>query len=159
MSAPHSGGSYLDGGEGDDRLSGALGKDTLIGGSGDDYLRGASESDTMTGGAGADDFVVGQRNEDRNGISTDLITDFQNVGDKITFELVAYSKLSFEDLDFAFNTAGSLIVSTDVERVNRGERIVIEGVLAEIQGLNPDVDLEEQIEQTRTAQIELIAEL
>ena len=145
--APHSGGAYLSGGDGNDRLNGVLDEDTLDGGAGDDYLRGGAGSDTMTGGSGSDDFVVGQRNEHRNGINTDLITDFQDVGDKIKFELVAYNNLSFEDLDFSFNDAGSLMVSTDL------------GVLAEIQGLNPDVGLEEQIERTRGNDIQLIAEM
>lgn len=145
--APHSGGAYLNGGDGDDRLNGALDRDTLVGGAGDDYLRGGSESDTMTGGDGADHFVVGQRNEHRHGISTDLITDFRDVGDRIKFELVAYNSLSFQDLDFAFNAAGRLIVSTDL------------GVLAEIQGLNPNIELEAQIERTNNNDIKLIAEI
>ena len=159
MFAPYSGGAYLNGGAGDDRLNGHLDQDTLIGGAGDDYLRGASESDTMTGGDGADHFIVGQRNEHRLGISTDLITDFQDVGDRIKFELVAYNNLSFQDLDFAFNSAGTLIVSTDVEITDRGEQIVVQGVLAEIQGLNPNVELEAQIERTRNDDIKLIAEM
>ena len=70
-----------------------------------------------------------------------------NVGDRIKFELVAYNSLSFQDLNFAFNAAGRLIVSTDL------------GVLAEIQGLNPNVELEAQIERTNNNDIKLIAEI
>ena len=157
--APHSGAAYLDGGSGVDRLNGDQDRDTLIGGAGDDYLKGASESDTMTGGRGADHFVVGLRNDHRFGISKDLITDFEDTGDRIQFEVVSYRKLSFEDLDFDFNAAGSLIVSTDVELVIDDQRRRVSGVLAEIQGLNPNVDHERQIEYTGNGVIELIAEM
>ena len=159
LSAPHSGGAYLDGGDDNDRLEGGLNNDTLIGGSGNDYLRGGSESDTMSGGSGVDHFVVGQRNEHRHGIGTDLITDFQDVGDKIQFELVSFRNLSFQDLDFAFNRAGNLVVSTDVVLRNDGERLHVTGVLAEIQGLNSRVDLGQQIQHTGNGVIELIAEM
>ena len=159
LSAPHSGGAYLDGGDNDDRLEGGLDQDTLIGGTGKDYLRGGSESDTMSGGSGVDHFVVGQRNEHRRGIATDLITDFQDVGDKIQFELVSFRNLSFEDLEFAFNRAGDLVVSTDVTLVDDEERLNVSGVLAEIQGLNPRADLEQQIQHTGNGVVELIAEM
>jgi Ca2+-binding RTX toxin-like protein len=145
--APHSGGAYLNGGDGDDRLNGALARDTLVGGAGDDYLRGGTESDTMTGGDGADHFVVGQMYEHRSGIGSDLITDFQDIGDKISFELVTYNNLSFEDLSFNFNSNGTLIVSSDI------------GELAQIQGLNPNVDLDAQIENTSNDSIQVVAEM
>ncbi len=159
LSAPHSGGAYLDGGDNKDRLEGGLFQDTLIGGSENDYLRGGSESDTMSGGSGVDHFVVGQRNEHRHGIGTDLITDFQDVGDKIQFELVSFRNLSFQDLDFAFNHAGSLMVSTNIVLMDDDERLRVSGVLAEIQGLNSRVDLEQQIQHTGNGVIELIAEM
>ena len=145
--APYSGGAYQDGGDGDDSLNGSLDRDTLIGGGGDDKLDGGQDYDTMTGGEGADYFIVGQRNENRSGISTDLITDFQDVGDKIRFELVAYDRISIQELNFDFNAAGSLIVSHDMGR------------LAEIRGLNPNINLEDQVEFTRNDNMKLIAEV
>ena len=150
--APYSGGAYLDGGVGDDRLYGRSDRDTLVGGSGNDYLEGKKESDTMTGRDGADTFIIGHRDENDHyehpdGIKTDLITDFQDVGDKIQFELVNSGNILFSDLEFAFNSNGTLIVSHEL------------GLLAEIQGLNSGVDLEEQIQITRSHEINLIAEV
>ena len=159
LSSSHSGGAYLDGGDDNDRLEGRLDKDTLIGGSGNDYLRGGTESDTMSGGSGVDRFIVGQRNEHRHGISTDLITDFQDLGDKIQFELVSFRNLSFRDLDFDFNRAGNLVVSTDVVLNDDGERLHVSGVLAEVEGLNSRVDLDQQIQHNGNGVIELIAEM
>ncbi|WP_431282063.1 Hint domain-containing protein [Humitalea sp. 24SJ18S-53] len=48
------GGSYADGGAGDDRIGGSTGDDTLIGGEGNDSLLGLGGDDTLTGGAGND---------------------------------------------------------------------------------------------------------
>ena len=114
-----------------------------MGGAGHDYLKGASDSDTMTGGRGVDHFVVGQRNDHLHGISRDLITDFENIGDRIQFEVVSYRNLSYQDLDFAFNAAGSLVVSTNVELIDDDQRRCVSGVLAEIQGFNSSVGLEQ----------------
>ena len=157
--APHFGGAYLDGGIGNDRLIGAQERDTLVGGVGNDYLKGGSDSDTMTGGRGVDHFVVGQGNDHLHGISRDLITDFDNIGDRIQFHVVSSRNLSYQDLDFAFNAAGSLVVSTDVELIDDDQRRRVSGDLAEIQGLNSSVGLEQQIEYTGNGVIELIAAL
>ena len=144
--APHSGGAYLNGGNGDDELYGRSDEDTLIGGAGNDILQGEMGEDTMTGGRGVDIFVVGHKNDLRTGeISRDLITDFRDVGDKIKFELVAWGRLAFEELSFEFNRAGTLVVSRESD------------VLAEIRGLNPDVDLYDQIQNNGSGTIELIA--
>ena len=146
LKAPSNDGSaYLDGGDGNDNLAGGPNRDTLIGGSGRDYLAGGKGCDTMTGGEGADYFIVGQYNENNSGVSTDLITDFEDVGDKIRFELVAYNAISIEELDFNFNMAGSLIVSSNL------------GVLGEIKGLDPNVNLWDQVDYAGNG-IKLIAE-
>ena len=147
LRAPHSGGAYLNGGNGDDDLKGRSDEDTLIGGAGNDTLEGAMGKDTMTGGRGVDTFVVGHQNDLRTGeISSDLITDFRDVGDKIKFELVAWGRLAFEELDFEFSRAGSLVVSHESD------------VLAEIRGLNPNVGLYDQIQNIGVGTIELIAQ-
>ena len=49
------GNDVLTGDEGDNRLYGAIGDDTLTGGGGDDYLEGSFEDDVLEGGAGVDD--------------------------------------------------------------------------------------------------------
>ena len=147
LKAPSNDGSaYLDGGDGNDNLAGGPNRDTLVGGTGRDYLAGGKGGDTMTGGGGSDYFIVGQWNEDNSGVSTDLITDFKDIGDKIRFELVAYNALAIEELDFNFNAAGSLIVSSNLGR------------LGEIKGLNANISLLEQVEFTSNG-IKLIAEV
>jgi Ca2+-binding RTX toxin-like protein len=49
----------LDGGPGDDRMTGGDGLDHLLGGRGDDRLRGRGEFDTLRGGLGRDRLVGG----------------------------------------------------------------------------------------------------
>ncbi|MFV3130198.1 calcium-binding protein [Niveispirillum sp. KHB5.9] len=65
--ASGSAGSLLDGGSGNDNLTGSdyadiliggLGNDTLTGGGGSDFLRGGSGVDSMAGGAGSDNYEV-----------------------------------------------------------------------------------------------------
>ncbi|HEY9344605.1 MAG TPA: calcium-binding protein, partial [Inquilinus sp.] len=46
--------NVINGGDGDDDLSGLAGNDTLIGGAGDDHLTGGSGADQIDGGAGID---------------------------------------------------------------------------------------------------------
>jgi Ca2+-binding RTX toxin-like protein len=48
----------INGGSGDDRITGNNGIDILNGGAGDDIIRGQSGADTMSGGAGADQFRI-----------------------------------------------------------------------------------------------------
>jgi len=51
-------GGRLDGGAGDDNLTGYSGNDTLIGGSGNDVLYGGGGADSMAGGTGDDSYDV-----------------------------------------------------------------------------------------------------
>jgi Ca2+-binding RTX toxin-like protein len=53
----------LDGGAGDDALSGAEGNDKLLGGLGDDSLDGGDENDSLDGGAGNDSLDGGAGND------------------------------------------------------------------------------------------------
>jgi VCBS repeat-containing protein len=81
-------GSLLDGGNGDDTLTGSAGrdiliggqgKDTLNGGAGDDLIRGGAGYDQLTGGAGHDVFrwSLGDAGAAGNP-ARDVITDFDN---------------------------------------------------------------------------------
>ena len=55
----HSKPSFIDGGDGDDRIWGSRGNDTILGGAGDDTLRGWFGDDAIIGGAGADELIGG----------------------------------------------------------------------------------------------------
>ena len=68
------GNDTLDGGSGDDMLFGEAGADTLKGGAGNDKLDGGAGEDKLTGGAGADIFKFG---------AGDRITDFVSGEDKL----------------------------------------------------------------------------
>ncbi|WP_395613893.1 M10 family metallopeptidase C-terminal domain-containing protein [Allosphingosinicella sp.] len=52
------GNDLVDGGEGNDSLFGGNGTDTLIGGNGGDYLDGGAGADVMAGGTGDDTYVI-----------------------------------------------------------------------------------------------------
>lgn len=148
--APRDGAVHFDGGSGNDSLVGAQGQDTLIGGSGDDRLNGGLGADSLTGGSGADHFMVGHRSEHRQEeIGTDYITDFRDAGDFIEFKYITYNQLSFDDLEFSFNSAGNLLISA----ANDG----VSGLLAVVDGLNPNVDLWQQVQQTSVDTLEVIA--
>ena len=81
-------GSLLDGGNGDDTLTGSAGrdiliggqgKDTLNGGAGDDLIRGGAGHDQLTGGAGHDVFRWSLGDAGTAGTpARDVITDFDN---------------------------------------------------------------------------------
>ncbi|AUG51794.1 calcium-binding protein [Thalassospira marina] len=55
----HYSAQWMDGGAGDDVLTGSSSMDTLLGGDGDDTLLGGGGNDNMVGGAGADHFEGG----------------------------------------------------------------------------------------------------
>jgi hypothetical protein len=72
---PFSVAGLINGGAGDDRLSGAAGNDTLNGGDGDDDLFGGAGDDLLNGGDG-DDLVVGGKGVDTlNGDAGDDLLD------------------------------------------------------------------------------------
>lgn len=64
LTSSHYSGNRMDGGAGDDVLTGSSVIDTLTGGVGDDTLVGGGGNDNMTGGAGADHFDGGAGNLD-----------------------------------------------------------------------------------------------
>jgi len=69
----------VDGGGGNDKLTGTSGDDTLLGSGGDDVLIGGLGSDKLTGGAGKDVFSFGKS------WGHDVITDFKHGTDKLNF--------------------------------------------------------------------------
>jgi len=81
-------GSLLDGGNGDDTLTGSAGRDILIGGQGKDTLNGGAGDDLIRGGAGHDQLTGGAGHDvfrwslgDAGGAGNparDVITDFDN---------------------------------------------------------------------------------
>lgn len=71
------GGGTLNGGHGDDILSGQGGADTILGGQGDDFIMDGAGSDRMAGGAGRDEFILVQDG------ARDVITDFRPGTDRI----------------------------------------------------------------------------
>lgn len=75
----------MDGGEGNDRLTGGLNAygDTLVGGPGNDQITGLYGSDIITGGAGADRFIYTNPGEGSGTDPTETITDFSVVDDTI----------------------------------------------------------------------------
>ena len=97
---------YLDGGAGNDKLTGGTAKNTLIGGDGDDVLTGKGDEDTLDGGSGVDTLNGAGGNDtylfdtsfgedrfrdmqgntvlDLSGVTSDLVVDINNSGIKIS---------------------------------------------------------------------------
>lgn len=69
--------TYLNGGQGSDRITGSSGRDFLVGGAGNDVLNGGSGVDSFIGGTGADRFVFSGTP------SSDKILDFDSGSDHI----------------------------------------------------------------------------
>ncbi|WP_413324777.1 hypothetical protein [Synechococcus sp. MIT S9503] len=69
----------VDVGWGDDKVIAGAGNQYAHGSNGSDYFEMGDGLDIVTGGSDADEFVVDLKNE-----GFDFITDFVNIGDKIT---------------------------------------------------------------------------
>lgn len=96
---------YINGGAGDDTLTGDIGNDFLVGGVGNDMINGGAGSDSFIGGAGIDMFVF------TGTAGNDQILDFVTGTDKI--DLSDYG-ITFADV--SFNAAGSdTVVSVDTD--------------------------------------------
>jgi Ca2+-binding RTX toxin-like protein len=70
---------YINGGGGDDTLTGGVNRDFLVGGAGNDTLNGKEGNDTFIGGGGSDMFVF------TGLVGNDQINDFMSGTDKIDF--------------------------------------------------------------------------
>ena len=82
----------LNGGNGNDILYGYLGNDRLVGGAGSDRLTGGVGNDTLTGGNGNDIFQI------NSGAGRDVITDYEKGNDRI--KLLA--GITENDLTFSY---------------------------------------------------------
>lgn len=96
--------AFIDGGDGNDRITGSLGNDILRGGAGADILTGGLGDDTLFGGAGNDRFIFAA------GWGNDVIADFQ--AGSATGDVIAISRSMFANL--AQILAGSQQVGADV---------------------------------------------
>jgi Ca2+-binding RTX toxin-like protein len=104
---------YINGGMGNDVLTGGVNRDFLVGGAGsdtldgqegDDSFIGGGGNDTITGGAGADLFIFAGTP------GTDAITDFVSGTDRI--DLSAYAGVDADDVTTAASGSNT-IVSVD----------------------------------------------
>ena len=117
----------MDGGGGNDSLSGGNLDDILVGGGGDDILNGGENRDTLDGGDGVDelrggdgpdvliggkglDILFGGNNNDLfvlgAGQGRDTIKDFGNGADRFLLT----GGLTFADLRFSENSAGDTTI-------------------------------------------------
>jgi VCBS repeat-containing protein len=118
------GADKLLGGAGDDSLLGADGADVLIGGAGVDRLTGGAGADVLTGGTGKDVFVFTALAESSAGTGIDHIVDFKTKGDTIDLSAIDANNNVAGDQAFAFigtaafgGIAGQLRVGTDAGKV------------------------------------------
>lgn len=107
-------GDTITGDEKSNVIRGEAGSDTLYGMGGDDVLVGDAGNDLMYGGAGRDVFVY-----DKRGYGTDIIGDFTQGEDKISF---AGMGITFADL--VFGKSSSI---TTIDFANDGGQILLLG--------------------------------
>lgn len=82
--------SFLDGGPGNDIISGGAGRDTIDGGDGDDVIMGNGDRDQLFGGAGNDTLSGGNRNDTLfGGPGADVL-----IGGAGAFDVVSYEGLA-----------------------------------------------------------------
>jgi Ca2+-binding RTX toxin-like protein len=85
-----SGLSFLDGGDGNDKIVGTYGADIIRGGTGNDTLAGSYGDDVLSGGRGNDRFIVAA------GGGNDIITDFEagaRAGDVLIMDRSVFANL------------------------------------------------------------------
>ena len=75
--------------QGADSITGGAGADTLVGMDGNDTLSGGRGNDVLTGGDGEDTFLFASKLK----ANVDMITDFDDSGDKIALENAIFTKL------------------------------------------------------------------
>lgn len=92
----------IKGGDGNDILVGRTGLDTLSGGNGDDVLSGGGHADTLAGGNGADIFVYDFIWESRFNLSADTLTDFEAGLDRIDLSALDADAIAAGDQAFSF---------------------------------------------------------
>ncbi|MEK0196219.1 SCP-like extracellular, partial [Microcoleus anatoxicus PTRS1] len=105
----------LIGGEGNDTLRGGKEDDILIGGNGDDLLAGDRGQDILTGGSGNDTFILaGGLSAVTTLANADVIVDFV-AGDKIGLtDGIGFTNLTFESVNLQLDGSAS-VVSTAIK--------------------------------------------
>ncbi|PKG75274.1 hypothetical protein CXF86_08500, partial [Shewanella sp. GutCb] len=124
------GNDTLNGDEGNDILFGQGGNDTLIGGLGDDTMIGGLGDDTMTGGDGEDTFVWSANSVDGTE-TTDHITDFSLLGDKLDLSDILQGDTVNELSQYISFTDENGSTSINIDTNNDGvfdQHIVLDGV-------------------------------
>ncbi len=119
-----SGNDVLNGLAGDDRLDGGSGNDTLIGGAGNDAITGGSGNDVITGGAGNDVMTGGSGNDlfaFAAGFGIDVITDFQS-NDRVQFDDALFANFAAV-IDASHQDGANTVITLDV-----GNTITLQGV-------------------------------
>ena len=132
----------MNGGAGNDQLTGGSGNDVLLGGLGNDQLDGTSGADTLTGGAGNDTLafrgdtrVVFEATAAANG--TDTLSYLGQGGSSYQFD---FSALGLD----GNGTATAPAMLTAVVSANPGASVEVGGTVVRLQGaeLNTDAGLE-----------------
>lgn len=110
-------GVVLNGGNGQDNLTGSAGDDTLNGGNGKDTLNAGDGNDILTGGNGGDTFVFGPH------FGNDIVTDFGNGPDHIEFDHTVFA-------NFAAVQAAMTQVGTDTVITHGTDTLTLQHVTA-----------------------------
>lgn len=88
------GNDLLIGGTGEDDLIGGAGNDLIMGGEGRDYIQGEGGTDHLFGGTGADLFAFGPEDKTKSLAACDVIQDFQDGVDHMSFGGLSYDQLN-----------------------------------------------------------------
>ena len=129
--------SYIDGGGGDDTLTGSnttAGSDTLIGGSGNDELRGWDGADSLEGGSG-DDLLTGDSGDDTliGGTGNDTLTSWSGAAtldggdDSDTFVLYNSGGGDFTFVDVIGGEGGTDVDTLDFSNFGSAVSVTING--------------------------------
>jgi serralysin len=132
----NAGNDTLNGRDGNDTLTGGAGNDTLDGGASADTLNGGAGIDLMTGGAGADTFVFAAVSESTN-TARDTIWDFEEGSDKIDLHAIDANTSVAGNQDFLFFGSSATSVFNSVTFTQSGGNTIVS---ADINGNSaPDI--------------------
>jgi Ca2+-binding RTX toxin-like protein len=122
----NSGNDTLNGGDGNDTLNGGTGNDTLNGGANNDTITGGAGKDFMTGGTGADTFVFAAVSDSTNA-ARDTIMDFVHGVDKIDLHAID-ANTAFGapgNQDFLFFGSSTIAVANQVTFTQSGGNTIV----------------------------------
>ena len=129
--------SYIDGGAGDDKITGSnttAGSDTLIGGAGNDVLRGWDGSDSLVGGSGHDS-LIGDQGDDtlEGGAGDDTLGSWVGAAsldggdDSDTFRLFNVSGGRFDGVTIVGGEGGTDIDTVELSHFGVGVTVTYSG--------------------------------